>query len=254
MGHTGSKAGGDVLKGVTVVAVESGLSVQYPPIEATYRDYNFDREVGSNTIEVYFGYNGDYSAAAHGLVPAELAGGDLEMDGWMVHEFQLEGEAYFQALLYNPAESVDFDLYLVDPQGQLVVLSEYRPQSYFDFDDYDYAYEGTEEWAEVDFPADGTWSVYVYAYSLPSESAGYQLLTWTVSATPGVGIGDLKVTSAPKDAEFNALETVGYSWSGAPFGQGGEFYYLGAISHTSEQEGVTVLTTVEVDNTINFWQ
>merc|ERR1712087_852370 len=178
------------------------------------------------------------TAAAHGLVSPIVVSDEVTLGLWTVHEFVLSGQAYFQAstsqdFLDPPHSGTNLDLFLVSPLGQLVASSE--------------TFESTDEMVEVDFPMDGTWSVFVYASDLPfgSLSTEYYLLTWSVPATPG---GNLNVDNAPSSATSGTTGTVQVSWSGASVVAGPEALYYGVISHTNEDDGSIALTAIVIDN------
>jgi hypothetical protein len=195
-------------------------------------------ESGALTFDIKFGYNGSYSAAAHGLVPATVTSDNVPQDpdqnfdpddGFSnVHEFDLSGVAHFRIAM--PPEAVadpgiDIDIYVFDPDGDLVAASTSG---------------GTDELIDISSPADGVWSVYVHGWQTVGPSSDYDMYSWIISATPG---GNLSIDSAPTSATLGATEPIQVSWSGATAGQ----WHLGAVSHTGDV-GLMGLTLVSVDN------
>ena len=221
-----------ILKGVTLV--ESPITPQNKILDYPLGRYYYNEgESGESSFDATFGYTGTYTAAAHGLEPGTLVDGTVAQGDWTVHEFELIDRAYFRA--YMPSwlavkdEDVDLDLFLVNPLNQLVAKSEFL---------------GTDEFIEVAFPMDGTWSVYVYGFDTFGSSVEFKMLSWKLAATPG---DNLEVDNAPESAVLGATETIGISWNGATIGEGAKYWYIGAVSHTNET-GLKVLTVVDVDN------
>lgn len=192
-------------------------------------------ESGSGSFDVTFGYTGDYTAAAHGLVPAtEIIDNVVQdpdqtfnpADGFSnAHDFVLSGSAYLRLAIPEAATGVDIDIFLFNPAGDEVASSTNG---------------GTDEVVEVLLPEDGTWTLYVHGWQTAGPNADYTLYSWTVSATPG---GNLSVDSAPTSATIGETGTIDYSWSGATAGQ----WHLGAVSHTGPG-GLLGLTLIDVDN------
>jgi hypothetical protein len=195
-------------------------------------------ESGSASFDVSFGYDGSYTAAAHGLEPATVTSDNVVQDpdqnfdpndGFSNrHDFSLSGAALFRVAM--PPESVDspdvdLDIFVYNPSGQLVASSTSG---------------GTDELVDVLLPIDGIWSVYVHGWNTDGPSADYDMYTWAISLTPG---GNLSIDSAPTSATLGATEAVDVSWTGATAGT----WHLGAVSHTGDA-GIIGLTLVEVDN------
>lgn len=190
---------------------------------------------GSGSVPVTFGYTGPYTAAAHGLVADDPVAGEISQDpdqtypsgddGAGVDEipFQLSGTAFARWSLSIPGDS-DLDLYLEGPDGSVVASSTNG---------------GTDEQIDLTAPADGTYTLVVHGWAVPTEPLPYSVSFWDVPAAAGGG--SLTVTSAPSSATIGATADVGYSWSGLP--AGGQF--LGAVSH-SDASGVIGLTLIEV--------
>lgn len=192
---------------------------------------------GTASFDVNFGYDGPYTAAAHGLVPETKTIDNVVQDPDQTfdpndgfsnrHDFTLSGAAHFRIAMppeATPSVDTDLDIFVYDPNGDLVARSTSG---------------GTDELINISLPADGTWSVYVHGWqTAPGTSADYVLSTWIV---PPAGGGSLSLDSAPTTAIAGATGTVQVSWTGlAPDGA-----YLGAVSH-SDADGVMSLTLVDV--------
>ncbi|HSG43698.1 MAG TPA: PPC domain-containing protein, partial [Anaerolineales bacterium] len=195
-------------------------------------------ESGSASFDVTFGYTGDYSAAAHGLVPAMVTSDSVVQDPGQVfdpgdgfsnlHQFTLSGEAYFRIAMppgATPNPNTDIDIFVFDPDGNFFASSTSG---------------GTDELIDIVLPMDGTWDVWIHGWSVPDDVTTYNLYTWAISATPG---GNLNIDSAPALATSGSTETIDLSWTGATAGQ----WHLGAVSH-SDGGGLLGLTLVNVDN------
>lgn len=192
---------------------------------------------GSVSFDVQFGYTGEYTAAAHGLVPATLTNDTVVQDpdqtfdpadGFSdAHTFELSGAAHFRIAIPPEATEpeADLDVYVVDPNGDLVASSTSG---------------ATDELVDIPQPADGTWTVYVHGWQTVGPDSDYTMYSWIVPATPG---GNLTIDSAPTSATLGETATIQASWTGATAGE----WHLGAVSH-SNADGLIGLTLVDVDN------
>ena len=222
----------------------SGRAEAYSPIAVRGRALDApasitgEGEDGSASFDITFGYNGDYTAAAHGLESATVIEDTVVQDpdqsfdptdGFSNgHEFTTSGAAFVRFAI--PPESVsnpdiDIDIFLTDSAGNVVAASTSG---------------GTDEQIDIALPPDDTWTLWVHGWQTAGASAEYTLYAWIVSATPG---GNLSIVSAPTSATLGATESVDVSWTGA----GGGEWHLGAVSH-SDGSGLLGLTLVEVDN------
>jgi subtilisin family serine protease len=194
---------------------------------------------GTASFDLQFGYDGAYSAAAHGLVPVTGVAGSVDQDpdqefdpgdptGTTAHEITMAGTGHFRLALttddLTPANpSVDIDLYLYNSAGEQVASSTAG---------------GTDEHIDLSLPADDTYTLYVHGWQTLGGTVDYTLRTWQVPLETG---GSLSVTSAPDEAANGATGTVEVAWSGLdPAGE-----YLGAVSHTGP-DGLLGLTLVSV--------
>ena len=211
------------------IAVKAAAFVAPPVVSASGTE-------GSASFDVTFGYTGDYTAAAHGLVAATQEAANVVQDpdqsfdpsdGFSnVHTFDTGGDAYLRISIPPEATEADADLdiFLFDPSGSLVASSTNG---------------GTDELIEIVLPDDGTYTLYVQGWAAPGGDSDYVLSSWIVSATPG---GSLALDAAPTAAVQGATDTISVSWAGLTAGS----QYFGAVSHT-DADGLLGLTLVQVD-------
>jgi hypothetical protein len=190
---------------------------------------------GSTSFDVSFGYNGDYAAAPHGLVPATITSGDISQDPDQTYpspddgdgvdkiDFTVSGVAFARWSLVVPGDD-DIDMFLENSSGDIVAQSTNG---------------GTDELIELVLPADDTYTLVVHGWSVPNEPLPYDLESWLVPLASG---GSLSVDSAPSAAVIGDTGTVDVSWSGLSAGTN----YLGAVSH-SDGSDIVGLTLVSVD-------
>jgi subtilisin family serine protease len=200
-------------------------------------------ESGAVSVDVSFGYTGDYDATAHGMVAATvttdnvLQDPDQEFDpsdvgnGANLHEFALADAAVFRIAM--PPESTepdaDLDVFVYNPSGTLAATSTAG---------------GTNELITISDPADGTWKVYVHGWAAPGGDSDYTMWSWIVP--DAADAGSLVIDSEPEDAQIGVVGTIEASWSGLTSGGLGDWYF-GALGHW---EGSDLLgrTLVEIDN------
>lgn len=200
---------------------------------------------GSGELTVGFGYDGDYTADAHGLIAATETAGNVIDDpandinvaletGVGITEHLMvvpEGTAVARFSLFDgetDGPGDDLDLYVFDEGGNFVGGSG----------------TGTsEEQVDVLQPAAGTYSVFVHGWETDGPDSNYTLFSWAVPFDDGAG--SLSITSAPTEAVSGTTGTVAYAWTGLTAG----VRYLGAISHNSSvsPEGPLAVTTVTVN-------
>jgi subtilisin family serine protease len=194
-------------------------------------------ESGSAEFDINFGYNGSYTAAAHGLVPSvsimDTVPQDPDQtfdpnDGYSKPHSMVVSSAAILRFAIPPEATVpnaDLDIYLENPAGEIVAQS---------------GNGGTDEMIEIAQPADGEWVLWVHGWAAPANPTPYTLYSWIISNTPG---GNLNIDNAPTTANVGVTETVGVSWTDAAAGQ----WHYGLVSH-SDGSGVISSTLVEVDN------
>ncbi len=193
----------------------SGSYSVYSPIAANASLLGAPLEItgegtdGSASFDVSFGYDGDYTAAAHGLEAAAITSATVVQDpdqtfdpadGFSnAHEFDLTGAAVFRLAL--PPDSTeadaDLDVYVFDPNGDEVASSTAG---------------GTDEQVTIYDPEPGVYTVWVHGWQTVGADADYDMSTWTISATPG---GNMSIDSAPTEAVLGTVGTVDISWAGA---------------------------------------
>jgi subtilisin family serine protease len=232
---TSSRARGP---GGTAYAVRSPIAVKAADIGAP-DSVSGSGESGTASFEVSFGYDGEYSASAHGLVPATLTEDNVVQDpdqefdpddGFSnAHTFELSGAQVFRVAM--PPEStgpgVDIDIYVFDPSGEEVASSTSGD---------------TDELVTIDDPADGTWTVYVHGWLVPAPgNVDYTMFSWVIADATG---DTLVIDSAPTAAVSGTTETIQVSWTGATAGQ----WHFGAVRHNGPEGSILGRTLVEVDN------
>ncbi|MGH8949192.1 MAG: S8 family serine peptidase, partial [Acidimicrobiia bacterium] len=194
---------------------------------------------GTTSIDITFGYEGEYDATAHGLAADVPIVGSVDQDpdqvfdpndatGTTAHDFTLTNSAFFRLTLNTedltpPDEAIDIDLYLYK-DGELVASSTAG---------------GTVEQIELSPPEDGTYTLYVHGWQTLELTVGYSIHTWDVPLTADAG--SLTIVSEPADAVLGATETIVAGWSGLDPATN----YLGAVGH-HDGDGLFDLTLVEV--------
>lgn len=195
---------------------------------------------GSVEIPVQFGFDGEYTASAHGPVAAVAIPGVVGQDpdqtfdpndpaGTTAIEIDASDAAFIRlrlgtADLTVPNPDVDIDLFLYDSAGNEVASSTSG---------------GTNELIELALPADTSYTLYVHGWQTLGADVGFELQTWTVPATPGTGT--LTVSGAPAVVAIGDSATLVASWSGLVVGE----RYLGAVAHANA-DGLLGLTLVEI--------
>ncbi len=203
---------------------------------------------GEVTVDVAFGYSGDYDAVAHGLVPPlDGMSGSVDQDpdnsnwspaedgvGTRSHEIVVTDTALLRIQLgeddIEPSAGVDIDLFLFNSAGVQVASSTAG---------------GTEELIELVNPSNDTYTLYVHGWQTTfAPGAGevaYGLNVWTV---PNAGdTGPLVITAEPESATQGTVGQVTAAWTGLEPDRS----YLGAISH-HDGSGVLGYTWVRVDS------
>jgi hypothetical protein len=236
----GSLTWSDGTRDVTSQLVVQPVKLASPPeVTGTGTD-------GSAEYSVGFGYDGAFTAAPHGLVPASTQDGNVVDDpandintaldtgvGVTLHEVVVpEGTAYTRVSLFNDFTDGDddLDLYVFGPDtaGFPFVGAS--------------GFGGSDEEVNLLLPEAGVYIVVVHGWQTDGPDSNYTLFDWSVSATPADGSGatDLSVTG-PTEAVLGESGTINASWSGLETGT----KYLGAVSYTDEE--LFGLTVVSVD-------
>lgn len=227
--------------------VTSPISL-YPVAVAVPAEVHGSGTDGSLDFDVTFGYTGDYTAAPHGLVPADMQTDTVEDDpadninaalatcdrssfpydcvGITWHRFTVPaGTAFARFSLFDDYTdgADDLDLYVWQLSGPFVGSSG----------------GGTSaEEVSVYFPAADVYEIAVHGWGTDGPDANYTLFSWAVPATPGSSNMTL---TAPSAAVLGATEPVTVDWFGLDAGT----KYLGAVSHSDA--GLLDLTLIAID-------
>lgn len=192
---------------------------------------------GSLNFDITFGYNGTYTASAHGLVPANMQPGNVVDDpandintalgtgvGITLHEVHVpEGATYARFSLFDDYTdgTDDLDLYIFDPDMVYVGGSV----------------SGTSaEEVNIVAPAHGTYIAVVHGWQTDGPDSNYTLFGWAF----GPDAGNTIIT-APTAATLGETESVTVDW--AELDEGTK--YLGAVSH--DYSSGSRLTFLRVD-------
>jgi subtilisin family serine protease len=220
-------------------SVHSPIAVRPVTLGVPY-EVSAELAAGAVSFGVDFGYDGDYLAQGHGLLPATITNGTVEQDpdqtfdpsdagaGATAHTVDVpEGSAALRIHVprVDPDDNIDLDLFVFDPAGNLYDLS---------------GNGGTNETVDAILPMAGEWTYFVHGWGVggPGATTDYIARTWVVSADPG---GNMTV-EAPLTATLGDTGTVDVSWpSGLPAD-----HYLGAVSHTADG-ALDDLTLISVD-------
>ena len=216
--------------------VTSPISL-YPVAIAAPAEVHSSGTDGSLSFDVTFGYTGDYTAGAHGLIAATMTEGNVPDDpgdsfspfgpGTTLHFITVPaGSAYARFSLFDPYTDGqdDLDLYVYYPSGAFAGGSG----------------SGTSaEQVDVAFPPAGDYYVFVHGWGTDGPDANYTLFSWAVPAAPG---SSNMMLTAPAAATLGATETITVDWTGLDAGT----KYLSAVSH-SDAGGILDLTLVSVD-------
>jgi hypothetical protein len=196
---------------------------------------------GALSYDVSFGYNGDFTAAAHGLVPSTQQ-----------NDTVVDDPANDINVALSTGVGVNFHLVAV-PAGsaytRISLFDDYTDGS-DDLDLYVWTYPGfsfvgssgsgtSAEQVDIAFPTSEYYFVAVHGWQTDGPDASYTLFDWSVSATPG---GSLSLDSAPAAAVIGAPGSIDISWSGLAADQ----KYLGAVSY-ADAGGLFGLTLISVD-------
>jgi hypothetical protein len=201
---------------------------------------NGSGESGSASIDVAFGYSGNYTAFPIGLTPATVTSDNVVQDPDQNFDPN-DGFSNAHGITVSPGSTVlrivmppdavddpaiDLDLFLYDPSGNQVASGTSG---------------GTDEFIELVFPSPGDYTLYVHGWQTAGPSADYDFYNWVLSNVTG---GSLVVDSAPASAVQGTTGTVSISWTGATPGE----WHLGVIGHIGDDGTAMAGTMVEVDN------
>lgn len=175
---------------------------------------------GSSEYSVVFGYDGDFAALPHGLVPATMTAGTVEDDP--TNSFVPGGPGTVAISVDIPAgtEYARFQLFDEYTDGQ---------------DDIDlYVYRGgtlvgssgsgtSAEQVNLVKPVAATYTVYVHGWQTDGPDANFTLFHWLISAADA---GNMTVT-APATAVLGTPAMITVDWTGLDAGT----KYLGTVTY-----------------------
>jgi subtilisin family serine protease len=179
---------------------------------------------GEITYDVTFGYTGDFNATSAGLQQATVRtdtvvddpANDIDVateTGLGINEYVFtipDDTRHFRASLFDEHTDGedDLDLYLYDPEGNLVTLSGSATSA---------------EQIDVVAPVGGDWTLVVHGWQTDGPDAVFDLFTW-ILPDPTAPTAALAVT-APTSAVTGATGEVTVAWTGLTAGT----RYLGAV-------------------------
>ncbi len=180
----------------------------------------------SGSYNVTFGYTGDFTATARGLVPAQTWNDTIATG--QQHEFEVTvpaGSTYARFSLFDSTTTpgTDLDLYVFNAGGTQV----------------GYSAGGTSA-EEVNLlnPAAGTYTVVIDGYGTASPTSAYTLFAWALGTADE---GNMAVT-APASATLGSTGSVSLSFSGLTAG----VKYLGSVAYGGAA-GMPNPTIIRVD-------
>lgn len=212
-------------------------------------------EDGSTSFDVTFGYNGEYTAGAHGLVEPFWSGIDVTDDPFNSFDFDFgtdeqliyvfeapPGATYLQFNTYdayNDQAGHDLDLYVFycPDDGTGVLQCGQVGQSFN---------ATSNEEVGIQFPLndpaiDDPYAVFVHGFdTVGGAPATGVFFDWTVEGP----VGNMTV-SGPSSAAIGVTGTVNVEWAGLLSGPGEK--QVGAVSH-SDATGIQGLTIVNIAN------
>jgi subtilisin family serine protease len=222
----------------------------YPVAVAVPAEVHGSGTDGSLDFDVTFGYTGDYTAAPHGLEPADMQAGNviddpaddinaaLDTCDWSSFPYDCVGITWHEFTVPAGAAFARFSLFddYTDGADDLDLYVWRRSNG---------AYVGgsgsgtSAEEVSVLFPAADVYEIAVHGWGTDGPDANYTLFSWSFSATPGSS--NMTVT-APASATLGATEPITVDWTGLT----ADTKYLGAVSH-SDATGLLDLTLIGVD-------
>ncbi len=207
---------------------------------------------GSQSLELRFGYSGDYRTRISGLVPADVARDTVTDDPFNAYRFEPDTallpssvrrfvftvaprQIYLRIASFDATTAgvTDLDVYAYYCPGLLVCIGDALASGS----------SGSDEEINVIAPQPGEWIVDVHGFgvdpALGTSGASFELFVWTLGA--GDDRGNLEL-DAPALAVQGTTENAALRWSGLAPGR-----YLGGIVHNDGEEDLA-LTLVEIVN------
>lgn len=180
----------------------------------------------SSGYNVTFGYTGEFTATARGLVPATTFTGTISTGQQLTYTLTVPaGATYARFSLFdaNTTPGSDLDLVVYGPTNAVVGSSG-----------------GGTSAEEVNLrnPAAGVYTVLVDGYATANPSSNFTLFTWVLDATAA---GNMTV-SAPASAVFGTTGAIDLTFSGLTAGN----KYLGSVAYGGAS-GMPNPTIVRVD-------
>jgi subtilisin family serine protease len=191
----------------------------------------------SASYNVTFGFDGPFTAAARGLIPAALTNGNVAQDpdqtfnpadptGTVAVSVNVPaGSTYARFSLFDAdvAAGADMDLYVYNSAGTLVGSSA-----------------GGTSAEEVNLvnPTAGTYTVFVHGWGLPAGASPFKLHAWVLGTADA---GNMTVT-APASAVTGATGTITLGFSGLAAAT----KYLGSVAYDGAA-GMPAPTIVRID-------
>jgi hypothetical protein len=180
----------------------------------------------SGSYNVTFGFDGAFTAAPRGLIPAVTANGAVATGGAVDIPVTVPaGTTYARFSLFDSevSQASDLDMEVYDAAGKLVGSSG-----------------GATTAEEVNLlnPAEGTYTVRVVGFAIPVGSANFKLFSWALGSSAA---GNMTVT-APAVAVTGQNGAIGITTSGLSAG----IKYLGSVVYGGAA-GLPNPTIVRVD-------
>jgi len=225
------------------IAVNAQALLATAAIEGTGPD-------GEDSIDVAFGFNGAYTAAAHGIAEPNLSLGEIEDDPANSFDFD-----------FGPDEPITFlaDLPAGTAYAQWSIFDAYNDRTDHDLDMYlfycpdfactliDSSLGATgEESVSVRLPAiddsiDDPYVVFIHGYQTAGGATATAIqFDWQAADD----LGNLTV-SGPSSATIGGTDTVDLQWTGLTTGPGSK--QVGAVSH-SDANGAIGVTSINITN------
>lgn len=191
------------------------------------------------SYDIIFGYNGDFTAQARGLVPATTIAGNVVDDpandinvalgsgvGITIHAVVIPaGTTYARFSLFDDfvdGATDDLDLYVFRDGGNVFVGGSGSGTS-------------AEEVNVID-PVEDTYLVVVHGWQTDGPDANYTLFTWTLGSSDASNM----TVSAPGTAALGATGTINLTFSGLlPATK-----YLGSVAYTDGTNPLPTLPTI----------
>ncbi len=194
---------------------------------------------GSLSFDIGFGYDGDYSAGTHGLVPALREAGTVVDDPANDINTALDtgvGVTFHGVVVPAGTDITRFSLFDADTDG-----NDDLDLYIFGPDTAGFPFRGgsgsptSAEQVQIASPEAGFYFAVVHGWQTDGADSNYFLSSWT----PGADAGNMVVT-APA-AAILGFDTIDVDWNGLDAG----IKYLGSVSH-SDADGKLGQTVISI--------